>query len=123
MTSDEVLKKKGQPIARNHSDWLYNSIDSAHDGVLTVSFSHPGEGETGPVSSSEFTGHDETSAPAEMPYLNSLKIADVVRTDAASGASTHCRHSRTAPLRLYGCQTTQLNSVDPDRYQSSDSFN
>ena len=78
MTSDEVLKEKGQPIARNHSDWVYNSIDSAHDGVLTLSFSHPSEGETGTISSIEFTGHDQTSAPSEIPYLNSLKTADVI---------------------------------------------
>jgi membrane associated rhomboid family serine protease len=78
MTSAEVLKEKGQPIARNHTDWVYNSVDSAHDGVLTLSFAHPTEGETGPVLSIEFMGHDQTSAPPEIPYLNSLETADVI---------------------------------------------
>jgi hypothetical protein len=79
MTSDQVLKEKGQPIARETSALVYNAIDSRHDGVITVYFSHPNHSETGPVIAIEFTGHDETSAPAELPYLNSLKTPDVIQ--------------------------------------------
>jgi membrane associated rhomboid family serine protease len=78
MTSDEVLKEKGRPILQDNSSWVYNSVDSKHDGVLTVFFSHPNNSERGAVLAIEFTGHDQTSAPAEMPYLNSLNSTDVI---------------------------------------------
>jgi hypothetical protein len=79
MTAAEVLKEKGQPIAQVNSDLVYNSVDSRHDGVITVFFSHPSQRETGLVSAVEFTGHDQTSAPPEIPYLNSLKTRDVIK--------------------------------------------
>lgn len=79
MTSDQVLKEKGQPIAREASDLVYNAVDSRHDGVITVYFSRPNPSETGLVIAIEFAGHDETSAPAELPYLNSLKTSDVIQ--------------------------------------------
>src|ERR1700722_18864559 len=47
----------------------------------------------------------------------------------AAGGRNRCPPTRDDPTaitgegRLYGYQTTQLNSVDPDRYQSSNSFN
>lgn len=78
MTSDEVLKEKGRPILQDDAGWVYNSVDATHDGVLTVFFSHPNNSERGAVLAIEFTGHDQTSAPAEMPYLNSLNSADVI---------------------------------------------
>ena len=78
MTSEAVFKEKGQPIAQDASGWVYNSVDSRHDGVLTVFFSHLSDGERRAVLAIEFTGHDQSSAPAEMPYLNSLYSADVI---------------------------------------------
>jgi hypothetical protein len=78
MTSDEVLKEKGRPILQDNVGWVYNAIDSKHDGVLTLFFSHPSQSETGPVFAIEFMGHDQASAPAEIPYLNSLSTADVI---------------------------------------------
>lgn len=78
MTSDEVLKEKGRPIVQDNNGWVYNSIDSKHDGVLTLYFSHTSQNETGPLYEIEFMGHDQASAPAEMPYLNSLNAADVI---------------------------------------------
>lgn len=78
LTSEEVLKEKGRPIVQNDSGWVYNSVDSKHDGVLTVFFSHPDNSERRAVLAIEFTGHDQTSAPAEVPYLNSLYSADVI---------------------------------------------
>lgn len=78
MTSDTLVKQKGRPIVRDDSGWVYNSVDSKHDGVLTVFFSHQGSSEKMAVLAIEFTGHDQTCAPAEMPYLNSLGSADVI---------------------------------------------
>jgi hypothetical protein len=79
MTADEVLREKGRPIYQDKSSWVYNSIDSRHDGVLTVFFSHPGANGVPSVVAIEFIGHDETSAPPEIPYLNSLHTAEVIR--------------------------------------------
>ncbi len=78
MTSEAVFKEKGQPIAQDASGWVYNSVDSKHDGVLTVFFSHLSNSERRAVLAIEFTGHDQSSAPTEMPYLNSLYSADVI---------------------------------------------
>jgi hypothetical protein len=39
---------------------------------------HPDNRERRAVLAIEFTGHDQTSAPAEVPYLNSLYSADVI---------------------------------------------
>lgn len=78
MTSDEVLKEKGRPIVLGDSGWVYNSVDSKHDGVLTVYFSHRDNSERRAVVAVEFAGHDQTSAPAEVPYLNSLLTADLI---------------------------------------------
>jgi membrane associated rhomboid family serine protease len=79
MTSAQVLKEKGKPIAQPNSDLVYNTVDSTHDGVITVFFSHPSSSETGPIVAIEFMGHDQTSAPPEIPYLNSLKTRDVIQ--------------------------------------------
>jgi membrane associated rhomboid family serine protease len=79
MTAAQVLKEKGQPIAQQNGALTYNAVDSRHDGVITVFFTHPNQVEQGPVFAIEFTGHDQTSAPAEMPYLNSLKTRDVIQ--------------------------------------------
>jgi len=78
MSSEDILKTKGSPIKRYDSFWVFNSIDSSHDGVLTVFFSPGSQREIGLARAIEFTGHDQTSAPPEMPYLNSLKPSDVI---------------------------------------------
>jgi hypothetical protein len=77
MTSDELLRVKGVPIVQDDSEWIYNAVDAKHDGVIAVSFS--GSSATKTVMAVEFTGHDKTSAPTEMPYLNSLKSAEVIQ--------------------------------------------
>jgi membrane associated rhomboid family serine protease len=78
MTSDEILRVKGPPIHDGGSAWVYNSIDPAHDGVVTVFFSRQFQSISGSVFAIEFTGHDKESAPSEMPYLNSFSTADVI---------------------------------------------
>ena len=41
MTSTEVLRAKGKPLKQQQNDWLYDSIDSAHDGALDVYLDDP----------------------------------------------------------------------------------
>ncbi|MDP9011466.1 MAG: rhomboid family intramembrane serine protease [Pseudomonadota bacterium] len=78
MTPEEVLAKMGNPISRTNGEWIYNTIDARHDGVLAVSFgSTRGRGERR-VFGLEFEGHDIDSAPPEMTYMNSLTVADVI---------------------------------------------
>lgn len=79
MTSDALIKGKGQPIFEDSSGWVYNAVDSTHDGVLTVFLSKPDDSQSKTVSAIEFTGHDQASAPTEMPYLNSLNTTDIIR--------------------------------------------
>jgi hypothetical protein len=41
MSANEAIRKKGQPIHRTEAEWDYNSIDAAHDGVLSIEFERP----------------------------------------------------------------------------------
>jgi membrane associated rhomboid family serine protease len=78
MTSDELVKEKGWPIVEKDTRWVYNSVDSRHDGVLTVYFVPTSHNETRTVWAIEFVGHDQTTAPKEMPFWNSVSSADVI---------------------------------------------
>lgn len=64
-------------IRQEEAYWVYNPIDSKHNGVLTVAFSPSGEHSEGVVRSIEYTG-DEVSAPTELPYLNAWSSANVI---------------------------------------------
>jgi transglutaminase-like putative cysteine protease len=68
MTEDELSKLKGNPISKSNSGWLYNTVDSRHDGVLTAWFAKSGEGTTPVVAVIDYVGNEE-SAPAELPFL------------------------------------------------------
>jgi rhomboid protease GluP len=67
-SQSEIVAAKGQPIHREASEWTYNSVDSRHNGVLTVAF---GSDADSAVRVIEYTG-DQASAPSELPYLNGL---------------------------------------------------
>lgn len=79
MTADEVLANKGPPLLKDASGWVYNSVDATHDGVLTLFYSKQKSDHMPTVVAIEFTGHDQSSAPAEMPYFNSSGSEDAVR--------------------------------------------
>ncbi len=79
MTSDEILRLKGPRIHEDGSAWVYNAIDSTHDGVLTVYFLRQLQSISRSAVAIEFMGHDKDSAPPEIPYLNSLSTAGVAR--------------------------------------------
>jgi membrane associated rhomboid family serine protease len=78
MSADEALRKMGQPIHRTEAEWDYNSIDAAHDGVLSIEFKRQGQGYTDSVFAIEFFG-DRDAAPSEMPYLKRLTTAEIIR--------------------------------------------
>jgi membrane associated rhomboid family serine protease len=77
MTRKELLAGKGPPIRREETYWVYNSIDSKHNGVLTAALSLSGQDSEGVVRAIEYTG-DEQSAPQDLPYLNGWDSVKVV---------------------------------------------
>jgi hypothetical protein len=77
MTRKELLAAKGDPIRQEETYWVYNSIDSKHNGVLTAAFSPSRQDSVGVVRAIEYTG-DEVSAPAELPYLNDWSSVKVI---------------------------------------------
>jgi hypothetical protein len=78
MTANEVLRARGAPIRQDQWGWVYNSIDSKHSGIVSITFTRPDPTGTDSIDAIEFYG-DEASAPAELPYLGSLTAADVIQ--------------------------------------------
>jgi hypothetical protein len=78
MTPDMVLANKGEPILKDDKEWVYNTVDARHDGVLSVTFSPVGGHGPRRVISLEFDGQDPGSAPPEIPYLESLTAAEAI---------------------------------------------
>jgi membrane associated rhomboid family serine protease len=78
MTRQELLATKGRPIHQEEKFWSYYSVDSKHNGVLTVVFSPPRQGSEGTVLAIAYSG-DQASAPAEIPYLNDMSSTEVLQ--------------------------------------------
>jgi hypothetical protein len=78
MTRKELLAAKGNPIRREDGYWVYNSVDSKHDGVLTAVFYPPTPDSDGVVRGIAYSG-DEISAPSEVPYLDDLSSVEVLQ--------------------------------------------
>jgi membrane associated rhomboid family serine protease len=78
MTRDDVLRIKGQPVARTTaSQWVYNSLDAAHDGLIDVFFgAAPGDSREY-VQDVFFTGQPD-AAPPELPRLMGLTRPNLV---------------------------------------------
>jgi hypothetical protein len=77
MTRKELVTAKGNPIRQEATYWVYNSVDSKHNGVLTAVFSPSGQDSVSVVRAIEYTG-DEVSAPTELPYLNDWSSVGVI---------------------------------------------
>jgi membrane associated rhomboid family serine protease len=75
-TAQQVLTAKGAPIFRQQKSWTFNTVDSAHNGVVTATFSAAPDDPEAKVVAVEFIG-DEKSAPPELPYLNGLSEDDL----------------------------------------------
>ncbi len=67
-TRQQLQAIKGPPLRQDAKSWAYNSVDSKHDGVLTVYFAPPNEDPQEKIRAIEYSG-DQTSAPADLPYL------------------------------------------------------
>ena len=78
MTRVELLAAKGNPAHQEENYWVYNTVDSKHNGVVTAVFSASREGSEGTVRAVAYSG-DEASAPAELPYLNDTSVIDVLQ--------------------------------------------
>jgi membrane associated rhomboid family serine protease len=79
MTRDDLLTAKGRPVRREENYWVYNTIDSKHNGVVTAVFSASSEGSEGTVVAVAYSG-DQVSAPPELPYLNDTSVIDVLQS-------------------------------------------
>ena len=69
MTSDELLAAKGKPIREQPDDWMYNSVDEAHDGLLEVRFTNGSAGNPARVWGVMFWGRREVEPPGLADLL------------------------------------------------------
>ncbi len=96
MTSEELLRAKGKPALKAPGDWTYNSIDSAHDGVLDVYFADGGDGHTARVGAVVFLGKVEAEPPG-VPNLLGFTRRDLI-----------IRYGRPKAVREGGRSTSYL---------------
>lgn len=69
MTAAQVLAAKGKPIREQPDDWIYNSIDEAHDGLLEVTFKDRPAGSSATVWCVLFWGRREGEPPGMVDLL------------------------------------------------------
>lgn len=79
MTRSELLTAKGVPVQKEEGYWVYNSLDSKHNGVVTAVFSPSRDGSEGTVLAVAYSG-DQASAPPELPYLTDTSVVDVLQS-------------------------------------------
>lgn len=77
MTSAQLLHAKGMPVHQEPDRWIYNSIDSAHDGVLEADFQASPDGSPATVWAILFWGKSEAE-PAGMADLLALTPQDLI---------------------------------------------
>lgn len=63
MTSQELLRAKGKPIKKESNGWFYDSLDSAHDGVLDVRLTEGTEGHPAAVWAVLYYGEPNAEPP------------------------------------------------------------
>jgi hypothetical protein len=113
MTRRELLAAKGDPIRQEEAYWVYNSIDSKHNGVLTAAFSPSGQDSDGIVRAVEYTG-DEMSAPTELPYLNGWTSVKVIEK---YGAQIDGRLTLTGEMTFRFRNGVYVNTRDEKVYR------
>jgi TonB family protein len=77
ITRRELLRTKGRPAASG-AEWSYNSVDAAHDGLISVYFAPGLEADEDTVIHVEYLG-DRESAPRELPVLKAMSQADLAK--------------------------------------------
>jgi len=71
MTSEALLRAKGKPIKQPVPNiWVYDSIDSAHDGLLEVYFTPDANSHPGTVWTIYFSGKPEAAPPGLANLLD-----------------------------------------------------
>ena len=113
MTHEELLAGKGKPIRQEPTYWVYNSVDSKHDGVLTAAFSSSGPNSVSAVRAVEYTG-DEASAPTELPYLNDWSSVKVIEK---YGAQIDGRLTLTGEMTFRFRNGVYVNTHDEKVYR------
>jgi TonB family protein len=78
ISREQLRDLKGRPLSIQDSAWLYNSLDGAHDGVVTVMFHRSSEAGREIVVGIEYLG-DKESAPPELPKLVGAAEPELVR--------------------------------------------
>jgi hypothetical protein len=86
-------------------------IDSRHDGMLTVYFS-PQQRTPRSVIAVGFIGHDKSSAPFEMPYLNSSTAIDVIKQYGLPIRERPADGKKFLYFRNYVYVSTSDNKID-----------
>ena len=82
-TVGQLIQSKGQPINRDGLAWVYNTVDSRHDGVITVVLTSESNGAVRAIT---YEG-DQASAPPELPFLRGMSKDDVVKQYGAVQAT------------------------------------
>ena len=77
MTSAELLHAKGAPVREDPSRWIYNSIDSAHDGLVEAYFKDSPNGSPATVWAVLYWGKREAE-PAGMADLLAFTRQDLI---------------------------------------------
>ena len=80
---EQLIKARGQPIHREGMGYVFNTIDSRHNGVISVVLASEKEGLVRAV---VYDG-DRESAPSELPYLRGMTRDQVVKQCAPVRAS------------------------------------
>jgi Rhomboid family len=76
MTSMELVRAKGRPVKRQRNDRMYNSIDSAHDGLLDVYLDAPTSQSSARVRVIIFEGKRDAE-PTGVPDLLTFSRRDL----------------------------------------------
>jgi membrane associated rhomboid family serine protease len=78
MTRGELLAAKGKAVRDEENYWVYNTVDSKHNGVVTAVFSPSRGSSEGTVVAVAYSG-DQAAAPPELPYLNDTSAVEVLQ--------------------------------------------
>jgi membrane associated rhomboid family serine protease len=74
-TVSQLIQSKGQPLNRNGLTWVYKTVDSRDDGVISITLTSESNGS---VRAIIYDG-DQASAPPELPFLRGMSKDDIIK--------------------------------------------
>jgi membrane associated rhomboid family serine protease len=113
MTRNELLAAKGKAVREEEDYWVYNTVDSKHNGVVTAVFSPSREGSEGTVLAVAYSG-DQAAAPPELPYLNDTGVIEVLQNYGPALTGKLTLHAETTYTFRNG---VYVNSRDEKVYR------